>query len=610
MKQRFSLILSLFLGLVASAPAASDFQFSVINAGFSGWQLTALSDPQLFGGDLTTLNPTINLVQGRRYAISNPAHAFHPFQILAKGGSSFGDVVLLAQDSAIGSWQTDPAVGWTDDGAGTITFTLTPALLGAMRAGGSNPGYRCGVHVDVMRGDFAISSAGVPIANPIAARIAKGSIRIGLTPVVSGLVSPLGADFARDGSNRMFVYDQAGKVWVLSGFTRTKLNTPFLDVTSRLPPLGVQGAGSYDERGLLGFALHPDFARNGKVYTHTSEPLAGAADFTVTLPAGRTFDHQEVIAEWKVLAGNPNRIDPASRRELLRIDKPQFNHNGGTIRFGPDGFLYIGLGDGGGADDSDGEPFIGGATVGHGPGGNGQNLSVALGKILRLDVNTTNSANHRYGIPADNPFVGRAGLAEIFYYGVRNPYSFSFDPLGGALYLADVGQNNIEEIDRLTAAQKGGNLGWRLKEGTFYFDSRSSQTGTVVTAPVAPLPPGLIDPIAQYDHDDGAAIVGGAVYRGAEIPGLAGKYVCGDFGGFAGPGGRLFYLDSGNVLKEFLLGIPDRNPGLWIKGFAQDPDGELYVCGSTTLGPSGATGVVLRLVKSPSAANSAWMVYE
>lgn len=606
--RRTLLLFALFLGFTQAIAAQSDFQFSVMAMDTSSWMLSAVSDPQVYAGDLAlTANPTINLIVGKRYAINDSMHGMHPFQIIANGGNPFSDAVLLAEDDSSGSFQGDAGVAWSDDGNGNIAFTLTPALLAAMRAGGAAPGYRCGVHTSTMRGLFAIFGDGSAIADPIGPRIPKGAVTIELTTVTSGLAAPLGADFSSDG--RMFVFDQIGKVWIIQN--GTTLPTPFLDVTGRLVALGVSGPGSYDERGLLGFALHPDFANNHKVYTHTSEPGAGAADFTVTLPQGASFDHQEVIAEWTVSAGDANAIDPASRRELLRVDKPQFNHNGGSIRFGQDGFLYVGLGDGGGADDSDGEPFLGGPTVGHGPGGNGQNVSVALGKILRLDVNTTNSANHAYGIPAGNPFIGKSGLPEIFYYGIRNPYAFSFDMYDGSLWLGDVGQNKIEEIDRLTAAQKGGNLGWRLKEGTFWFDSRTSQTGVVVTVPVAPPPPGLIDPIAEYDHDDGSAVIGGFVYHGQAVRELINRYIFGDFGGFSGPTGRLFYLDLNNVIKEFRIGPTDRGLGLLVKGFAQDPRGEVYLCGSTTLGPAGATGVVLKIVPyQPNAAGRHWVMYE
>lgn len=596
---------TLVLGLVSMAEAASDYQFAVINNGFSAWNLASVSSPDIYAGNLSADNPTISLVIGRRYGVTNPVFAFHPFQVLAKGANNLSDVILLSGGPTVGSLESDAGIGWSDDGSGHLEFTVTDSLVAAMNASGNIPGYRCGVHTITMRGDFALFNTGAPIANPFTSTIAKGALAVETQVVVDNLPCPLGVVFPDDGTGRMFVFDQTGLVKVVQ--QGGVLPAPLLDVSARLVPLGVQGPGSYDERGLLGFALHPNFATNHKVYTHTSETTGTQADFTVSIPVDRGFDHQEVITEWTISSGDPNLIDPASRRVLLRIDKPQFNHNGGSIRFGPDGFLYIGLGDGGGANDADGIPFFGKPTVGHGVEGNAQKTTVALGKILRIDVDGTNSANGQYGIPADNPFVAGGGLGEIYLFGLRNPYSFSFDTAGGNLYVADVGQNMIEEIDVISAAQKGANLGWNIKEGTFNFESFGTNAGSVMTTPVRPIPAGVVDPVGQYDHDDGSAIVGGFVYHGA-APELAGKYVFGDFGGFSGPSGRLFYLD-GSEVKEFILGNPDRKLNLWVKGFAQDLSGEIYVCGSGTLGPAGTTGQVLKLIPLRNAARD-WAMYE
>jgi glucose/arabinose dehydrogenase/plastocyanin len=427
-----------------------------------------------------------------------------------------------------------------------------------------------------------VTITGVPIVNPIAQRIPKGDITIELQTVVDRLASPLGMAVPDDGSNRIFVYDQSGLGWLVQ--ESVKLAIPLLDVRNRLVPLE-----GYDERGLLGMATHPQFAQNPLIYTYTSEPSSGSADFPSTLEAGVTNDHQSVIAEWRIDPASTNQVDPASRRELLRIDQPQANHNGGTLRFGPDGFLYVSLGDGGAADDQ---------GNGHSAGGNGQDTNSILGKVLRIDVNGTNSFNGQYGIPGDNPFVGGGGLEEIYAYGFRNPYSFSFDRLTGELYLGDVGQNDIEEIDLVT---KGVNFGWGIKEGTFYFEPNGAGPGYVTDSSVRPLPPDSIDPIAEYDHDDGLAIVGGYVYRGSQISSLQGRYLLGDWGDFTTPSGRLYYLDAGNILKEFHLGLEDRPLGFWLKGFGQDATGELYVLVSRVLGPSGDSGRVLKIVPAPDA---------
>ena len=344
------------------------------------------------------------------------------------------------------------------------------------------------------------------IEDPIPAKIAKGDITIELQTILEGLVSPLGMAAPDDGSGRLFVYDQVGLVYVLTN--GAKMDIPLLDVRDRLVNLD----SNYDERGLLGVATHPNFAQKPLIYAYTSEPNGPAADFMIPMTGGKTNDHQSVIAEWRIDSANPNRVDPNSRREILRIDKPQSNHNGGSMRFGPDGFLYFTVGDGGAADDQ---------GDGHSPGGNGQDKSKILGKVSRIDVDARTSPNGQYGIPSDNPFVGQAGVVqEIYAYGLRNPYSFSFDRQTGELFLGDVGQNQVEEVDKIV---KGGNFGWSIKEGAFLFNANGTNDGFVTTTPVRTVPPDLIDPIAQYDHDEGDAIIGGFVYRGSAVSSLRWK---------------------------------------------------------------------------------------
>lgn len=419
--------------------------------------------------------------------------------------------------------------------------------------------------------NISITVSSVAITNPIAARIPKGNLTIELRTVADGMASPIGMAVPNDGSGRMFVYDQNGLIHIVSGGGRWP--TPLLDIRNRLVLLG-----AYDERGLLGMALHPGFSTNQLLYTYTSEPEAGTSDFLSGLA---TNNHHSVISEWKISAANSNAVDMASRREILRIDQPQSNHNGGAMHFGPDGLLYITLGDGGQAND---------VAPGHVPGGNAQSLDRIWGKVIRIDVNGTNAANGKYGIPVANAFVGTNGLDEIYAYGLRNPFSFSFDRQTGLLYLADVGQNRVEEINVIT---NGGNYGWNLREATYWFDPAA---GAVVTAPVRPAPDNLIDPIAQYDHDDGLAVIGGYVYRGTAIPAMAGRYLFGDWGAFNAPSGRLYYLDETNGVNEVRLGLDDRQLGQWIKGFGQDLDGELYVLTTRWLGPSGNTGKLLKVV--------------
>jgi len=454
-------------------------------------------------------------------------------------------------------------------------------------------------------------------------------ISIELTRVASGFTSPLKGKPAPGEPGRLYIVDQVGKLWAVDLASGAK--TLFLDVGQRLVPLGVDGPETYDERGFLGVAFHPDYQHNGKLYTWTSEPNHGAPTFPTTLPPTHAADHQNVLAEWRAVdPGNPRAgVKASSRRELMRIDWPEFNHDAGDLTFGPDGLLYVPTGDGGGADDQDGEIFddlvLGtpSPVVGHGDG-NAQKLNRILGKILRIDVDGRNSRNGHYGIPSGNPFVNgpHGAFGEIYAYGFRHPYRLSFDRANGKLYVADVGQNDLEEVDIVVA---GGNYGWHLKEGSFCFEPMGTDPGAAVPASQCrhALPSTLIDPIAQYDTDtEGHAIIGGFVYRGTRIPALVGHYVFGDWSGVfndEGPNdyGRLFYLEQTKfapgklaTIKEVAnlseeadeLGLttPPAPAGafaqtLGVEGFAEDDKGEIYVLGSKSGLPPGNDGVVLRL---------------
>ncbi len=432
----------------------------------------------------------------------------------------------------------------------------------------------------------AAAAAGhTPLEDPLPEPIPRGDVTIRLETVADGMTAPnwgiSPSQSCSGGHERLAVVDQDGILWLVN--LRTGEKRVYLDVSSRLVALGVAGPGTFDERGFLGVAFHPDFHKNGLLYTYTSEPVAGPADFS-TMPAGTTANHQAVIIEWR--APHPcdphGVVDPASAREILRVDEPQFNHNAGTVSFGPDDLLYIALGDGGAADDQ---------GIGHGDTGNGQNPGNVLGTILRIDPQGSSAANGQYGIPADNPFVGMAGFVpEIYAYGLRNPFRFSFDMRTGAMLLTDVGQNDIEEIN---IGMAGANYGWNIREGSFCFDPNGAGRGFVFSCPAVP---GLVDPIAEYDHDEGLAIVGGFVYRGSENRVLRGRYIFGDWNqNFFANNGRLFYLDEHHQIKEFnILGQEDL--GLSLLGFGQDSRGEVYVLANATGVPSGQTGVVLRMV--------------
>jgi hypothetical protein len=371
-------------------------------------------------------------------------------------------------------------------------------------------------------------------------------------------------------------------------------------------------------------AFHPGFSTPTSpgyrtFYTYTSEPLPAGSSPTYPAPNGAQQNYQNVITEWKMSAADPNVVDPNSRREIISFGKNAANHNGGTLAYGPDGYLYLGTGDGGNAND------VGASHVE--PGGNAQNLGVALGKMLRIDpLNPTLtagspnpiSANGQYRIPVDNPFQGPGQVPEIYAYGFRNPYRFAFDRVGGDLIVADVGQNTVEEIDRVT---KGGNYGWAVKEGDFLFNRTTGPGGNAGTvgARSPGSPAGLIDPISgpggtlEYDHNDGISITGGFVYRGSEIPELFGKFIFGDLALHGTPvraDGRLFYADLQNgTINEFLL--PDfangiLPNGLTVHGFGQDDAGELYALVTNT--PSnGAGGIVYRISLAPEPGSMAWI---
>lgn len=464
------------------------------------------------------------------------------------------------------------------------------------------------------------------------APIQPGGTTITLELVADGLTAPLKGVVAPGLPGFVFIVDQPGQLWAINLATGAK--TVFLDVGARLMTLGVLGPNTFDERGFLGVAFHPNYQTNGLLYTYTSEPNAGAPTFPTTLPAASTPDHQNVVAEWQAVAPSDPTLGVAlaSRRELLRVDWPQFNHDGGDLAFGPDGLLYISMGDGGGADDADGQLFIvatgsmpqvNAPIVGHQGDGNAQQLNAPLGKLLRIDVNGTNAANGQYGIPADNPFVGVGGaLAEIFAFGFRNPFRFSFDTVRSTLFVGDVGQNDIEEVDVVVS---GGNYGWNRKEGTLFFEINGNDEGFATPEDPGNVPSDVIDPIAQYDtHHEGHSVIGGFVYHGSRIPQLRGRYVFGEFSPVfnfpSGPHnfGRLLYLQQKQTSKDKLLNIQEFQgfsdaiaalglsvgsaacdglfpPTLAVLGMGQDAVGDVYVLGNLSGLPFGTDGVVLRL---------------
>jgi glucose/arabinose dehydrogenase len=338
-----------------------------------------------------------------------------------------------------------------------------------------------------------------------------------LQTIVTGLSSPLYLTAPPGDLSRLFVVEQTGAIRIIKD--GALLPAPFLDISSEISAGG--------EQGLLGLAFDPGYASTGRFIVHYTDP------------SGDTHLSQFTVSS------NPDVADPASEQVILTADQPFSNHNGGQVLFGPDGMLYLGLGDGG----SEGDPQ-----------GRGQSLSDFLGSILRIDVHAASP----YGVPADNPFVGQSGAQpEIWSYGLRNPWRFSFDRATGDLYIADVGQNNYEEVDVAPASSGNGralNFGWNIMEGMHcYVASTCDQTGLTL-------------PNFEYAHNQGCSVTGGYVYRGSALPALQGLYFFGDYcQGWV----RSFRYQGGAATE--LTDWPTLRPGGSITSFGEDAAGELYV---------------------------------
>ncbi|HWL50681.1 MAG TPA: PQQ-dependent sugar dehydrogenase [Acidimicrobiia bacterium] len=400
-----------------------------------------------------------------------------------------------------------PTAGdWNDDGADT--FGLFRPSNGTFFLKNTN-------RTGVADASFALGTgAALPVAGDFNLNLPPPSPPLALQGVASGLDRPV-LVASPPGDPRLFVVEQGGDVEILSG--GTALPTPFLD-------LGVTTGG---ERGLLGLAFHPNYATNGKFYVnYTINSVSRISEFTVS--------------------SNPNLANLGSERVLLQVQQPFTNHNGGMLAFDQNGYLVVAFGDGGSGGD---------------PGNRAENPNNLLGKLLRIDVNTT-SSGRQYGIPATNPFAGGGGAPEVYMLGLRNPWRFAID--SGRFYIADVGQGSIEEVTIVSAAAAGANLGWNTWEGTTCFQ------GPCGTA-------GFTFPQVEYTHASGCSVTGGFVYRGSAIPGLAGTYFYGDF-----CAGRIhsFVFEGGIVTKH-----QDRAGELGVvsqlSSFGYDASGEVYVTSLT-----------------------------
>jgi glucose/arabinose dehydrogenase len=422
----------------------------------------------------------------------------------------------------------------------------------------------------------------------VAVTLGSAQAGVGLKQIAEGFTSPV-AFLPLEDSGKFLVADQVGTVHVLleDGKVEEKL---FLDLRSRLCKLN-QG---FDERGLIGLALHPKFKENGRLFVVYSAPLR---DKSLGLAK---WDHTMVLAEFKTLANNRAEVDSASERILLQIDKPWFNHNGGFILFGPDGNLYMSVGDGGNAN---------GTGRGHSPIGNGQDLSTLLGKILRINVDKGDP----YSIPGDNPMAdAERGRPEIYAWGLRNAWRMSFDRGGKReLFAADVGQTMYEELNIIV---KGGNYGWNVREGLHCFDPKNPNKTPEDCAKTAADGKPFIDPIAEYKNINGfrkdpealgISVTGGYVYRGKAMASLAGKYIFADWSRtWALPDGVMLVATpptspegKGWTVEKLELAAPaDGKLGAYVVGLGEDKEGELYVLTNGSNGLVGNKGKVFKLV--------------
>jgi glucose/arabinose dehydrogenase len=526
-------------------------------------------------------NPTLALEPGRTYRITweNTDGRRH-------------NVALLDSEGAVR--KRTPFV--TERGAvQTFTFTATREMVE----------YVCEAHPTSMRGDIRIKGRQTNTSNrrQSESQFMPWGPTVGVETIADGpLSAPLGFEIPPDATERRFIVDQVGQICV-HGPNGLEAE-PFLDIADRLVNFGRVEAGTIDERGLLGLAFHPGFHENGRFYVRYSAPARPKT------PAGYT--HIERLSEFTA-GQNRRQGRPRSERIVLEIPSPHYTHNAGSVVFGPDGFLYMGMGDGGGSK----------LEAGHADdwyrnnGGNGQNVGDnLLGSILRIDVDSRERGKP-YGIPDANPLVGRAGLDEHYAWGFRNPWRMSFN--GGRLFVADVGESNYEEVN---IVEKGGNYGWNVREGRHCYSTDSPQHPPEQcprrTPPDVRGGERLIDPIIEYPHvyegnGVGLAVIGGYVYENDTLPGLQGTYVFGDYSQNGKPRGSLFAASpptrdgrggrTGWSLEELrVAGSKNGELGSYVLGFGRDAAGELYVLTTDVLGvdPTTTTGRVRKLVpKTP-----------
>lgn len=433
-----------------------------------------------------------------------------------------------------------------------------------------------------MRGLKLVAALAASAALVLFSASAQAQAKIKLEKVVGAINTPL-AMVQPKGDNRMFIIEQNGRVKILEG-GQIKPN-PFLDIRSKIKPLN----HDFDERGLLGIAFHPNFASNGKFYVAYSAHLDYQSDLGQLL----WYSHSNVVEEYTVSSTDKNTADPSSARRIMSHSWPQFNHNGHWIGFGPDGKLFVSLGDGGYANDW---------GIGHNVLiGNGQDLTTNLGKILRIDVDTR-TGGKPYGIPADNPFVGRRDAnPEIWAYGVRNPWRCSFDMASSAteLYCGDVQQNSYETVKLVT---KGQNAGWRRVEGNMRCFDYTKPDDHAVVCDKSGITPAILEYpncTAKPNGCKGISVTGGYVYQGSNAA-WKGKYIFGDWSkGFGEMDGQIFVGTKGaggawSMEVAEVTNMPGKLP--YVLAFAQDNAGDVYVLTSVTTGPNGSLDTIYKVV--------------
>ena len=438
-------------------------------------------------------------------------------------------LLIVLQATLLAACDLGPAAQPDEPLGPAPTAALAPSPAPAVETSAPAPTQPPTTPVQVAAPRPVVTSTAEPSPSPTATRQPTPTAAPTATPVARPPLAGLALDLVADGverptfaghagDDRLFVLEKVGRIRIVVG--GVVLPRPFLDIRGRV-------GSRANEQGLLGLAFHPDYAANGRFFLNYTDP------------SGDT-----VVAEYRLSSSDPNRADPDPVQTLIEFDQPFNNHNGGMLAFGPDGMLFIATGDGGSAGD---------------PNGNGQNLGTLLGKLLRIDVNPASG----YAVPPDNPFVDDPGArAEIWAFGLRNPWRFSFDRETGDLYIADVGQNAIEEIDVELAPLTGGrNYGWKILEGTQCFAPLDQ---------AACARDDLEPPAAEYTHSFGCSVTGGYVYRGAAQPALAGSYLFADY-----CSGIVWTLDrdaDGSWRMRQRAEVDAR-----ISSFGQDAAGELYV---------------------------------